>query len=63
MTAWMSAVGELAPPARGVTGATDVASRFLSAGRTASSAETTVSLPGVDQVVAVLTQMVLPLAA
>ena len=60
MTAWMTAVGELAPPA---TGATDVASRFSSAGREAPSAEKTVLLPGVDQVVAVLTQMVLPLAA
>ena len=60
MTAWMSAVGELAPPA---SGAADVASRFASAGCEAPSAETTVSLPGVDQVVAVLTQMVLPLAA
>ncbi len=60
MTAWMSAVGELAPPA---SGAADVASRLASAGREAPRAETTVSLPGVDQVVAVLTQMVLPLAA
>jgi len=55
MTAWMTAVGELAPPAR--------ASTFSSAGREPASAETRVSLPGVDQVVAVLTQMVLPLAA
>ena len=66
MTAWMSAVDELAPPTSGGTDATDdadVASRFSSAGREASSAETTALLPGVDQVVAVLTQMVLPLAA
>ena len=65
MTAWMSAVGELAPPASttGAAGAADVASRFSSAGCEASSDEETVSLPGVDQVVAVLTQMVLPLAA
>jgi hypothetical protein len=64
MTAWISAVGELAPPANATTtAAADVASRFSSAGREAPSAETTVSLPGVDQVVAVLTQMVLPLAA
>jgi len=64
--AWMSAVGELAPPTSGGIGATDaadVASRFSFAGREAPSAERTVSLPGVDQVVAVLTQMVLPLAA
>jgi hypothetical protein len=63
MTAWMSAVGELAPPASATTGAAGVASRFSSAGCAAPSAERTVSLPGVDQVVAVLTQMVLPLAA
>jgi hypothetical protein len=62
MTAWMSAVAELAPPAS-ATGAADVASRFSAAGREPPSAEKTVSLPGVDQVVAVLTQMVLPLAA
>jgi hypothetical protein len=60
MTAWISAVGELAPPASGAAG---VASRRSPASREAPSAETTVSLPGVDQVVAVLTQMVLPLAA
>jgi hypothetical protein len=59
MTVWMSAVGDLAPPASGA----GVASRFASAGCEASGVETTVSLPGVDQVVAVLTQMVLPLAA
>ena len=61
MTAWMSAVGEIAPPAGRATAAADVASRFASAGRDAPAGE--VSLPGVDQVVAVLTQMVLPLAA
>jgi hypothetical protein len=54
--AWMSAVGDLAAPASD-------ASRLASAGREAPSAETTVSLPVADQVVAVLTQMVLPLAA
>jgi hypothetical protein len=58
----MTAVGELAPPAS-AAGAAGVASRFSSAGREPACAETTVSLPGVDQVVAVLTQMVLPLAA
>jgi hypothetical protein len=58
--AWMSTVGELAPPA---SGATDVASRLASGSCEPASAETAVSLPGVDQVVAVLTQMVLPLAA
>ncbi len=60
MTGWMTAVGELAPPASGATG---VASRCAPAGCEPSSAEKTVLLPGVDQVVAVLTQMVLPLAA
>ena len=61
--AWMTAVGELAPPASGGTGAAGVASRFASGSCEPASAETAVSLPGVDQVVAVLTQMVLPLAA
>jgi hypothetical protein len=60
--AWMAAVGELAAPAS-ATGAGGVASRFASTDREAPRAETTVSLPCVDQVVAVLTQMVLPLAA
>jgi hypothetical protein len=63
MTGWMSAVAELAPPASDAAGAADVASRLSAAGREPPSAEKTVSLPGVDQVVAVLTQMVLPLAA
>jgi hypothetical protein len=58
--AWMSAVGEFAPPA---TAAAAVASTLSSAGCESSGVEATVSLPGVDQVVAVLTQMVLPLAA
>jgi hypothetical protein len=60
--AWMTAVGELTPPASRADAA-GVASRLASAGRKPPSAEATVSLPGVDQVVAVLTQMVLPLAA
>jgi hypothetical protein len=63
MTAWMSAVAELAPPASDATGAAEVASRFSTAGGEPPGAEKTVSLSGVDQVVAVLTQMVLPLAA
>ena len=63
MTAWMTAVGELAPPASGGTRAADVASRLSSTACERPSPETTLSLPGVDQVVAVLTQMVLPLAA
>jgi hypothetical protein len=60
--AWMTAVGELAPPAS-ATGADGVGSRFASGSREPASAETAVALPGIDQVVAVLTQMVLPLAA
>jgi len=59
MTAWMSAVGELAPSASRAA----VASSVSPAGREPLSAETTASLPRIDQVVAVLTQMVLPLAA
>ena len=62
MTAWMSAIGELAPPASRADVA-DVVSRFSSASREPPRAETMASLPGVDQVVAVLTQMVLPLGA
>jgi hypothetical protein len=63
--AWMTAVGEPAPPANGAgaAGAAGVASRFASAGYEPARGAATVSLPGVDQVVAVLTQMVLPLAA
>jgi hypothetical protein len=60
MTAWMAAVGELAPPASRAAGG---ASTFASATCEPASAARTVSLPGADQVVAVLTQMVLPLAA
>jgi len=62
MTAWMSAFGELAPPALCTAGA--------DAGAVASTSEgceqpagLPVALPAADQVVAVLTQMVLPLAA
>jgi hypothetical protein len=62
MTAWMTVVGELAPPASRATGGAG-ASRFASAGYEPACAATIVSLPGVDQVVSVLTQMVLPLAA
>lgn len=62
--AWMTAVGELAPtarPASRATGAAGVASTFASA--TYEPASAARPLPGADQVVAVLTQMVLPLAA
>jgi hypothetical protein len=52
MVAWMSAFGALAAPAPGGAGAAGPA----------PSAQT-VPLPGADQVVAVLAQMVLPLAA
>jgi hypothetical protein len=60
MTAWMTAVGELAPPASRAVG---VASTSASASDEPASAARTTALPGADQVVAVLTQMVLPLAA
>jgi hypothetical protein len=63
MTGWMSTVGALVPPASGDTGDADVPFRFSSAGCEPASAEKRAPLPGVDQVVAVLTQMVLPLAA
>jgi hypothetical protein len=62
MTAWMTAVGELAPPASRA-GAVGVASTSASASDEPASAARTVALPGADRVVAVLTQMVLPLAA
>jgi hypothetical protein len=62
MVGWMSAVGSLAPPASGGTVAVCAAPP--------SSAEVgeppsgrPLSLPATDQVAAVLTQMVLPLAA
>jgi hypothetical protein len=65
MTAWMTAVGELAParPAGRASGAAGVASMFASATYEPASAARTGVLPDADQVVAVLTQMVLPLAA
>jgi len=66
MTTWMTAVGELAPPARPAShasGAARVASTFTSATHEPASTARPVSLPDADQVVAVLTQMVLPLAA
>jgi hypothetical protein len=66
MSAWMSAVGEIAPPTGAGTepaGPADVASPFSSAGPGPASAATSMSPPGADQVVAVLTQMVLALAA
>ena len=59
MTAWMTTVGELAAPTSPATAAAGVAS----ASYERASAARTVALPGADQVVAVLTQMVLPLAA
>ncbi|HYB25472.1 MAG TPA: hypothetical protein VEF89_02540 [Solirubrobacteraceae bacterium] len=58
MVGWMSAVGSLAPPAGG--GKLVAPSQPEGAG---PSSGRPVSLPAADQVVAVLTQMVLPLAA
>jgi transposase len=62
ITAWMSAFGELAPPVIGGTGAAGPGARLSSESCDGPSAQT-VSLPGADEVVAVLAQMVLPLAA
>jgi hypothetical protein len=61
MTAWMSTVGALGPAALGTAGAALGAGAPASAGR--EPAGQAVALPHADQVVAVLTQMVLPLAA
>jgi hypothetical protein len=65
MTAWMTAIGELASPASRARGAAGVASTSASSSASyePASVARTVALPGADQVVAVLTQMVLPLAA
>jgi hypothetical protein len=62
MTAWMSAVGELAPHDRGTSGTATRAGAPASAGYERPAGQP-VALPAADQVVAVLTQMVLPLAA
>ena len=63
MAAWMSALGELAPPAAGGTGAAGPAPPSPSDGREAPSGRPVSELPGGDQVVAVLAQMTLALAA
>ena len=62
MTAWMSAVGELAPPVGGTAGAATGAGVPASGGCERLAGQP-VALPHADQIVAVLTQMVLPLAA
>ena len=62
MTGWMSVFGQFAPPAPGGTGASAPAP-MPSSERCEALADRTVSLPGADQVVQVLAQMVLPLAA
>jgi hypothetical protein len=61
MAGWMSAFGELAPPAPG-TGDAGAASPCSSEGRE-PPADRPVPLPGADQVVAVLAQMTLAIAA
>ena len=64
--AWMTTVGELVPtttPASRATRVAGVAPTFTSATHEPGSAARTGPLPDADQVVAVLTQMVLPLAA
>ena len=63
MTGWMSAFGELAAPVVGGTGATTGPAPRSSADSCDAPNAQTVSLPGADQVVQVLAQMVLPLAA
>ena len=62
MTAWMSSFGELAPLASCGTGAASPTPLSWSA-RFPSRADRTVSPTDAEQVVAVLAQMVLPLAA
>jgi hypothetical protein len=62
MTAWMSAFGDLDPPVLGAAGAT-VDAVASSAEGCERPAGRPAALPAADQVVAVLTQMVLPLAA
>ena len=62
MTVWMSAVGELAPPVGGMAGAATGAGAPASGGCERLAGQP-VALPHADQIVAVLTQMVLPLAA
>ena len=62
MTVWMSAVAELAPPVGGTAGAATGAGAPASAGSERTAGQPA-ALPHADQIVAVLTQMVLPLAA
>jgi hypothetical protein len=64
MAGWMSAFGEFAPPTPGGTGTgtAGTAPPSSSEGREARAGRP-VSLPGADQVVAVLAQMTLALAA
>jgi hypothetical protein len=62
MTAWMSEFGGLAAPVAGTASAAVGAVASSSEG-CEQSAGLPVALPAADQVVAVLTQMVLPLAA
>ena len=64
MTGWMTVVGELAPPVGvgGTAGAATGTETPASAG-SEQTAGRPAALPDADQIVAVLTQMVLPLAA
>ena len=62
MTVWMSAVAELAPPAAARRAPPPPRRAPASAGSERTAGQPA-ALPGADQVVAVLTQMVLPLAA
>jgi hypothetical protein len=63
MAGWMSAFGELAPPAPGGTGDAGPAPPSSSDGRGVPTERAVSELPGSDQVVAVLAQMTLALAA
>jgi hypothetical protein len=62
MVGWISAVGSFAPPASGGTAVVCAAAPSSAEGGEPPGGRP-VSLPAADQVVAVLTQMVLPLAA
>jgi len=60
---WISAFGELAPPAPAGAGAAGPAALASSSGSCSAPTGRPVSLPGADQVVAVLAQMTLAIAA
>ena len=63
MTAWMSAVAELAPPVKRHGGRRHRRGGARVCRSASGRPSQPAALPDVDQIVAVLTQMVLPLAA